>query len=104
MLLSAAWRNVKNEWRKEVHENSTLSMMRLIWECEVELSCAWLKSKAEKRMMFKFRGGTAAFQIEMGRWHWIIHAIKQSVTPYINIDPSFFFTWYSSVSCISHGA
>ena len=25
----------------------------------------------------------------------IIHAIKQSVTPFINIDPSLFFTWYS---------
>ena len=29
---------------------------------------------------------------------YIIHAIKQSVTPYVNIDPSFFCTWYSSVS------
>ena len=29
----------------------------------------FLKLKAEKRMMLKLRGGTAAFQIEMGRWH-----------------------------------
>ena len=71
MLLSVAWRNVKDEWRKEVHEKPKLSMMKFIGECEVELSCALLKSKAERRMMLKLRGGhgTAAFQIEMGRWH-----------------------------------
>ena len=67
MLLSVAWRNVKDEWRKEVHEKPKLSMMKLIGECEVESSCALLKSKAERRMMLKLRGGTAAFQIEMGR-------------------------------------
>ena len=27
------------------------------------------KSKAESRMTLKLRGGTTAFQIEMGRWH-----------------------------------
>ena len=35
----------------------------------MEASCALLKSKAERRMMLKLRGGMAAFQIEMGRWH-----------------------------------
>ena len=69
MLLSVAWRNVKDKWRKEVHEKLKLSMMKLIGECEVESSCALLKSKAERRMMLKLRGGTVAFQIEMGRWH-----------------------------------
>ena len=28
-----------------------------------------LKSNFERRMMLKLRGGTAMFQIEMGRWH-----------------------------------
>ena len=69
MLLSMAWRNVKDEWRKKVHEKSKLSMMKLIGECEVESSCALLKSKAERSMMLKLRGGTATFQIEKGRWH-----------------------------------
>ena len=45
--------------------------MKLIGECEVESSCALFKSKAERRMMLKLRGGTAAFQIETGRWHGI---------------------------------
>ena len=69
MLLSVAWRNVRDEWRKEMHEKPKLSMMKQITECEVRSSCAFLKSKAERRMMLKLRGGTAAFQIEMGRWH-----------------------------------
>ena len=67
MLLSLAWRNVKDEWRKEVHEKPKLSMMKLIGECEVESSCALLKSKGKRRMMLKLRSGTAAFQIKMGR-------------------------------------
>ena len=35
----------------------------------MESSCALLKSKAERRLILKLRGGTVAFQIEMGRWH-----------------------------------
>ena len=52
-----------------MHKKPKLSMMKLIGECEVESSCVLLKSKAERRMMLKLRGGMAAFQIEMGRWH-----------------------------------
>ena len=71
MSLSVAWRNVKDEWRKEVHKKPKMSIMKLIGECEVESSCncALLKSKAERRIMLKLRGGMAAFQIEMGRRH-----------------------------------
>ena len=36
MLLSVAWRNVRNEWRKELHEKPKLSMMKPIVGCEVE--------------------------------------------------------------------
>ena len=50
-----------------MHEKLKLSMMKLIVECEVKSSCAFLKSKVERRMML--RGGTAMFQMEMGRWH-----------------------------------
>ena len=54
-----------------MHEKPKLSMMKLIVECEAESSCAFLKSKVERRMMLKLRGGTAAFQIEMGTWHGV---------------------------------
>ena len=30
MLLSVAWRNVRDEWRKEMHEKPKLSMMKRI--------------------------------------------------------------------------
>ena len=49
---------IRNEWRKEMHEKPKLSIMKLITECEVKSSCAFLKSKAEMRMMLKLRGGT----------------------------------------------
>ena len=32
-LLSVAWRNVRDEWRKEMHEKLKLSMMKQITEC-----------------------------------------------------------------------
>ena len=50
-------------------EKPKLSMLKLILKCEVESSCTFLNSKVERRMMLKLRGGTAVFQIEMGRWH-----------------------------------
>ena len=50
-----------------MHEKLKLSMMKLIVECEVESSCAFLKSMIERRMMLKLRGGTVVFHIEMGR-------------------------------------
>ena len=52
-----------------MHEKPKLLMMEQIAECGVESSCAVLKSKDESRMMLKLRGGIAAFQIEMRRWH-----------------------------------
>ena len=61
MLLSVAWRNVRDEFerRKEMYEKPKLLMMKLIVEslCEVESNCAFLKSKVERRMMLKLRGG-----------------------------------------------
>ena len=64
MLLSVVWRNVRDEWRMEMHEKSKLSMMKWITKCEVKSSSAFLKLKAKRRMMLKLRDGTAAFQIE----------------------------------------
>ena len=46
-------------------------MLKQIENCSMESSCAWLKTKNERRMMLKLRGGTAAFEIETGRWHGV---------------------------------
>ena len=64
MLLSVVWRNVRDEWRMEMHEKSKLSMMKRITKCEVKSGSAFSKLKAKRRMMLKLRDGTAAFQIE----------------------------------------
>ena len=50
MLLSVAWRMPM-----------PMPMMKRITECEVNSSCAFMKSKAERRIMLKLRGGMAAF-------------------------------------------
>ena len=45
-----------------------LSMLRRIVKCGEESSCADVKAKRERRVLLKLRGGTAAFQVETGRW------------------------------------
>ena len=57
MLFSVAWRNLREEWKKEMHEKPKFSMME-----RIELSCAVLKSKDKRRMMLKLRGGTVVFK------------------------------------------
>ena len=46
-------------------------MMKEIVALELESSCVVLKRKRDKRMMIKLRGGTAVFQIEVGRWQGV---------------------------------
>ena len=41
MLLSVAWKNMRDEWRKEMHEKLKLSMMKQITECKVKSSWAF---------------------------------------------------------------
>ena len=45
MLPSVAWRNVRDECRKEMHEKLNLSMMKQIMECEVRSSCSFLSQR-----------------------------------------------------------
>ena len=54
-------------WTKELEERPKLEMMKEIVALEFQSSCAVLKRKRDRRMMIKLRGGTAAFQIEVGR-------------------------------------
>ena len=46
-------------------------MMTEIAAVELESSCVVLKRKRDRRMMIKLRGGTAALQIEVGRWQGV---------------------------------
>ena len=71
MLTSVAWRKVRSMLMKELEERPKLGMMKEIAALELESSCAVLKRKRDRRMMIKLRGGTAAFQIEVGRWQGV---------------------------------
>ena len=71
MLTSIAWRKVRSMLMKELEERSKLGMMKEIAALELESSCAVLKRKRDRSMMIKLRGGTAAFQIEVGRWQGV---------------------------------
>ena len=45
MLPSVAWKNVRDECRKEMYERLNLSMMKQITEREVRSSCAFLSQR-----------------------------------------------------------
>ena len=71
MLESVEWRRVKAEWSKDLEMKPKLSMLRRTVECGEESSCADVKAKRERRVLLKLRGGTAAFQVETGRWQGV---------------------------------
>ena len=67
-LRSIASRKVESMLAKELEEKLKLCMMKQIAEPGIESSCAAVRSKRERWMLVKLRGGTAPFQIEMGKW------------------------------------
>ena len=71
MLSCAAWRKARSMLMKEVEERTKLRMMKEIVNLEWELSCTVVKRKKERTMLMKLRGGTAPFQIEVGRWQGV---------------------------------
>ena len=71
MLSCAAWRKARSMLMKEVEERRKLRMMNEIVNLEWESSCTVVKRKKERTMLTKLRGGTAPFQIEVGRWQGV---------------------------------
>ena len=71
MLESIAWRRVKEKWRDEFEKKPKLVMLKNIVELEEISSCAGWKVKSERKMLLKFSGGTATFQVELGRWQGV---------------------------------
>ena len=59
---------MRNMWQKEMEERLKLGMLNEIAALECESSCTVVGRKRDRYMMMKLRGGTAAFQIEVGRW------------------------------------
>ena len=68
MLVSSAWRNVTLVMNEDMEEKPKLSMLKEMADLKPESRCALVKKTKERSMLMKLRGGTAAFQIEVGRW------------------------------------
>ena len=62
---------MREEWNKDLEKKPKLSMLKKIVEGGKESSCSDLKSTRERMVMLKLRGGTAAFQVETGRWQGV---------------------------------
>ena len=62
-----------------MEERLKLGMLNEIASLECESSCTVLGRKRGRNMMMKLREGTAAFQIEVGRW--------KGMVPYIHMHP-----------------
>ena len=71
MLESVAWRRVTSMMKEDMEDKPKLSILREIADLKLESSCALVKVKRERTMLMKLRGGTAAFQIEVGRWQGV---------------------------------
>ena len=71
MLESIAWRKTREEWGREMEMKPKLTMLRRITNLDEWSDCAGLRQRADRRVMIKLRGGTAAFQIETGRWRGV---------------------------------
>ena len=57
--------------KKDMEDKPKLSILREIADLKLESSYALVKEKRERTMLMKFRGGTAAFQMEVGRWQGV---------------------------------
>ena len=68
MLESIAWRKAQEEWGCGMGVKPKLTMLKRITDLDEWSDCPGLRQRADRRMMIKLRGGTAAFQIETGRW------------------------------------
>ena len=71
MLVSVAWRNVTSVMNKDMEEKPKLRILKEIADLKLESRCALVKKKRERSMLMKLRGGTAAFQVEVGRWRGV---------------------------------
>ena len=76
MLESIARRKTWDEWGREMEVKPKLSMLERITNLDEWSDCAGLRQRADRRMMIKLGGGTAAFQIETGRWHGVAREIE----------------------------
>ena len=70
-IYGVAWRNVTSVMNKDMEEKPKLRILKEIADLKLESRCALVKKRRERSMLMKLRGGTAAFQVEVGRWRGV---------------------------------
>ena len=68
MLRDVAWREAVDIWREEARSHSKLAEVQKLIK-GYEAWCVEVKCKRRRRVLVQLRGGTAALEVETGRWH-----------------------------------
>ena len=69
MLRDVAWREAVDIWREEARSHSKLAEAQELIKKEYEARCVEVKCKQSWRVLVQLRCGTAALEVETGRWH-----------------------------------
>ncbi len=71
MLRDVAWREAVDSWREEARSHSKLAEVQKLIKKGYEARCAEVKCKWRRRVLVQLRGGTAALEVETGRWRGV---------------------------------
>jgi len=71
MLRDVAWREAVDSWREEARSRSKLAGVQKLIEKGYEARCVEVKCKWRRRVLVQLRGGTAALEVETGRWRGV---------------------------------
>jgi len=71
MLYNIAARQVERVWAEDLDRRAKLSILNSMWVNGLTGRCWKIKEKSQRRALMMLRGGSAALQIETGRWRGI---------------------------------
>ena len=71
MLRDVAWREAMDSWKEEARSHSKLAEVQKLIEKGYEARCVEVKCKWRRRVLVQLRGGTAALEVETGRWRGV---------------------------------
>ena len=71
MLRDVAWREAMDSWKEEARSHSKLAEVKKLIEKGYEARCVEVKCKWRRRVLVQLRGGTAALEVETGRWRGV---------------------------------
>ena len=71
MLRGVAWREAMDSWKEEARSHSKLAEVQKLIEKGYEARCVEVKCKWRRRVLVQLRGGTAALEVETGRWRGV---------------------------------